>query len=297
MKMKTDNKVFVVDGNWYLHRVWFTMKTSRPYEEVLPYGFVGLICKDACAVRATHVVVAFDGASNFRFKLFESYKANRVKNETGAVADEDYDGDGVPQSKDIYSYLPAVFRYLEASGIAWVTHKKFEADDVLASAAVQYVALGATVVLGAKDKDGYQCLGPKVRMYDSSAIPEPRYITQATAEKRKGVKVGQMIELQTLIGDRIDNIPVLMSEGRAKKILLTYGSISQWFKQSKGDERVWLRAHQTALKLNKQLVTLVTDVAVPEIETLKVAKLKREDWPKAWYAYQSYLYPKSKGLF
>ncbi len=274
------------------------MKTSRPYEEVLPFGFLGLICKDACLVKATHVLVAFDGDRIFRYKVYEGYKSNRVKGEGSASApDEDYDGEA-QQSKDIYSYLPAVLRYLEGHGLAWVRNRKYEADDVLASAAAQYSELpDTTVVLGAKDKDIYQCLGPKVRMFDSSAVPEPRFITQVTAEKRKGVKVAQMTQLQTLIGDRIDDIPVLMSEGRAKKVLAAHGSIGAWFKAANKDERVWLRANQSALKLNKQLVTLVADVALPEMETLKVAKLKREDMPRSWFAYQSYLYPKSKGLF
>lgn len=283
--MKT--KTLLVDGNWYLHRVWFTLRTRKPIEEVLPYNLLSLICKDACAVNATHILVAFDGPSIFRFDIFPEYKISRRK---GVVEDPDSD----KGESDIYTYFPAVVRLLETAGLAVIRPTKHEADDVLASGAAQYPD---TIILGSKDKDGYQALSSKVSMYDSSAKPEPVFITKAKAEKRKGVRVEQMIEFQTLIGDDIDDIPVLLTPGKAKKILSTYGSISNWFKNANADDRAWLRTKQTALRLNKKLVSLATDLSLPEHSDLKMKKVKRENMPMSWYAYQDFIYPKSKGLF
>ncbi len=285
--------IFCVDGNWYLHRVWFTLRTSRPIEEVLPFNFVSLILKDACAVKATHVLVAFDGPNVFRHKIFPEYKGNRDADKAkGNVGD-----DGEEGGREIYSYLPAVRAYLEMAGLAWVQPRTHEADDIFASASHQYGALANTkVVGGAKDKDSYQSLRANVVGYDSTAEP-PRYITVAFAEKSKGVKVSQMVMYQTLIGDKIDNIPTLKPPVAAKKLIQQWGSFKKWFAGGTKEDKVWLRANQVKLALNKRLVEMVTDLSLPELGALKMAKKERLNMPKSWYAYKDYLYPKTKGLF
>ncbi len=286
--------VFAVDGNWYLHRVWFTLKTSRPIEDVLPHNFVALVLKDACAVRATHIVIAFDGPNVFRHHIYHEYKGNRKEKEgKGQVGD-----DGDEAGKDIYAYLPAVRDYIDAAGLTWIQPRKHEADDVLASVAAQYGTLANTkVVLGAKDKDGYQSLRhKKVVAYDSTAEP-PRYITADIAEKSKGVLVTQMVMFQTLIGDKIDNIPTLKPPAQAKKIINKWGSFKAWFAGGTKEDKVWLRANQVKLVLNRKLVEMAVDLSLPDLDTLKMAKLDRQDMPRSWYAYKDFLYPKTKGLF
>jgi DNA polymerase-1 len=278
------DKIFIVDGNWYLHRVWFTLRTKRPIEEALPYALVGLIMKDACAVRATHLLVAFDGPSVFRYKIYPEYKATRKGKQGGKDQEEG--------ATDIYSYLPAVRAGLEAAGICWIQPKTYEADDVLASAAGQY---SGRVILGSRDKDGYQSLNDHTVAYDSTP-DAPVFITREAIEKKFGFSVSQMVMYQTLIGDAIDNIPSLRPPAKAKKIIQTWGSFAAWFKGSKED-RAWIRANEVALRLNKKLVSMATDLALPELQSLRVPKLKRENMPKPWYAYQDLCYPKSRGLF
>ncbi len=282
-------RIFVVDGNWYLHRCWFTLRTSRPIEDVLPHNFVSLIMKDACAVKATHVLVAFDGPSVFRYSIYPDYKANRSR---GSGETEDGDEAG----KDIYEYLPHVRQYLEKCGLTWVQPKLHEADDVLASAAHQYGKIAIMVICGSRDKDGYQSLASNVSAYDSTQDP-PVYITVASAEKSKGVKVSQMVMLQTLIGDKIDNIPTLKTLGEARKIINKWGTLKAWYKGAEEKDKAWIRANQVALDLNKKLVEMVTDLALPEINELRIPKRDIKDMPRSWYAYQSWLYPKTRGLF
>lgn len=285
------NTVFCVDGNWYLHRVWYTLNTKRPIEEVLPNNFLSLVMKDACAVGATHVLVAFDGAKVFRYKVYPAYKANR----DGPKGESTKDDEG---GKQIYEYLKAVRDHLTEAGICWVQNSTHEADDVNASAAVQYSELPDTVVvLGAKDKDVYQVLSSKVRLYDSSAKPTPRFITQAKAEKAKGVGVSKMVMYQTLIGDKIDNIPSLMRPATAQKTINKWKSFKDWFDKGTDEDRRWLRVNQVKLRLNRQLVELKKDLSIPSIAELKVPKLKRQGMPKAWYVFQDLTYPKMKGLF
>lgn len=266
------------------------MRTSRPIEDVLPYNFLGLMMKDACATNASHVLVAFDGSHLFRHEIFPEYKANR----TGKSSTVHLDNDG--GGAEIYSYLPHVRSFLESAGIVWMQNKRYEADDALASAAVQYGGLPDTkVIMASKDKDGYQSLRSNVVAYDSTSEP-PVYITVDVAEKKKGIKVEHMVMYQTLIGDKIDNIPALKSPQAAKKVINTWGSFKAWFDNSK-EERAWLRANQAKLQLNRMLVEMQTDLMLPELSELVVPKLDRQNMPRAWYAYQSFRYPKTKGLF
>lgn len=284
-------RLLAIDGNWYLHRCWFTLRTNREIGEALAYSFVGLIMKDACAVKATHILVAFDGPNGFRHKIFPDYKANRGKSQ-GATGD-----DGEEAGKDIYSYLPTVRAYLEKSGLVWIQPRTHEADDVMASVAFQFGSPGTVkVIMGSKDKDGYQSLGQHVVAYDSTAEP-PRIITAEMAEKSKGVKVSQMVMYQTLIGDKIDNIPSLKPPAQAKKAINKWGSFKVWFAKGSTEDKVWLRANQVKLALNKKLVEMATGLTLPPLNDLKVPKLERPDMPRAWYAYRDMMYPKAKGLF
>lgn len=285
------DKILGIDGNFYLHRVWFTMRTSRPIEDVLPKAFVGLVMKDACAVNATHLLVAFDGPSVFRYSIFPDYKASRNKEKTVASTDEE-----VPEVQ-IYSYLPHIRAMLEKCGIIYTQPKRHEADDVLASMSWQYGSLPNTkVVMGSGDKDGYQSLRSNVIAYNSSQNP-PDIITCAVAEKRKGISVSKMVMYQTLIGDGIDDIPQLMKPAAARKIINRWGTFKEWFANADKDEKRWLRANQVALSLNKKLVEMDCNLPLPEVAELRVPKLALNDMPRAWYTYQSFLYPKSKGLF
>lgn len=287
-------RIFSVDGNWYLHRCWFTLRTNRPIEEALPYNMIGLIMKDACAVKATHILVAFDGPQVFRHAIFPEYKANRKEKKAEKAEQHDGDEDG---GADIYSYLPAVRAGLETAGIVWIQPKKHEADDVNASAGHQYGALkNTTVILGCRDKDVYQSLRANVKAYDSTQEP-PRFITMDMAEKSKGVLTSQMVMYQTLIGDKIDNIPTLKPPAKAKQAIKLWGSFKAWFEKGTKEDKIWLRANQVKLSLNRKLVEMDTKLILPDLHELKMPKLDRKDMPKSWYVYQSWLYPKSKGLF
>jgi len=288
--MALKKRLFFCDGNWYLHRVFYTLKTSRPIEEVLPMNFLALVMKDACAVKADHVLVAFDGHEIFRYNVYPEYKANRSEKEKRPDgSDEGF--------KDVYSCLPQIRELFAKCGLVLVQHKKYEADDFWASVAVQYSKKGFIVVGGGKDKDGYQVLSDVVKMYDSSSKPEPKWISAEKAEKAKGVPIKKMVMYQTLLGDKIDNIPQIMSPAKAKAACIKYDSIQEMFENGDKETRKFLRTKQVQLRINRQLVELKTDLALPDVQTLKPAKIQLKNMPASWYAHQELCWPKSKGLF
>jgi DNA polymerase-1 len=292
--------IFVVDGPWYLHRAFHTLKTSRPVQEALPYHFLSMCMKDALAVRAHYVLVAFDGPSVFRYKVYPQYKASRHERKEAPV-----DAENAEPKDDIYKYLPDVYALLHKLGIIFFQPKFHEADDVLCSVAHAY-GNEYKVIGGAQDKDGYQWLTNYAKMYDSSAKgrdgkSRPRYIDVAYAEKQKGVTVAQMVDYQTLIGDRGDDIPAIQGFGpaKAKAVLAQYGTIQNWYKKCKKD-REFITAEADSIRRNRKLVKLAKDVLPPnDLSEWRLRKNHSADkfLSRSFHSYISFLYPRSKGLF
>ncbi len=257
------NRVFVVDGNWYIHRVYFALQgKSQKLESSLPYAFLRLIAKDGLSVRATHLLVAFDGDSVFRYKVYSKYKASR--NEGKEIKDQ--------LGKDVYEYLPNLLRYLENVGVPFIQMKKYEADDVLASVAA-YLGGNNTVILGTRDKDQHQVLGPNVSQYVSIG-KTPFYIREKdvlTKYKLKSCK--QFVDYQTIIGDSIDGIHGVkgMTPMKAAKLLQTHKSLKRFLKTPQGKE--WI-PHLELLRRNRKLVKLVDDCYQPELDELKLTRPK-----------------------
>lgn len=282
----------MVDGNYYLYRAWHVLHTDNDIGKALAHLFLSMVCKDAAATKATHLLVAFDGDS-FRYNVYAMYKSERKLN--GKNKSSKAEG-----SKEIYTYLTEVKNYLTEAGITWIQPKDYEADDVGAACAA-IATDNIKVIIGTKDKDSYQLLNTNVKMYNSSAKPNPVYITEEKAEKAKGVPIKLMIDYQTLLGDKIDSIPGFTGYGpdKVKKTLMKFGSIKKWLLKGSKEDKRWITENKEDLRRNRKLVTLVKNCVDIDIDELKVPKLKGNNnkFPKAWHIYQSFLYPKSKGLF
>ena len=292
--MKT--KLFVVDGNWYLHRCYFTINPKyREVKDALVYSFISLICKDAGKVGADHLLVAFDGAEVFRYKLYPAYKANRSEQKEGSNIREGF--------KEVYYYLPFVLQTLSQLEFVWIQPRKFEADDVLCSAASFYKDADQ-IICGTKDKDAFQYLNERVCLYDSSFKVKgeirPRFITDKDVPKLKGVEANQMVSYQCLVGDSIDNIPQILHPAKAKKLIKTYGKVTSALQSDEYKEV--LLPNLEKLKLNAKLVTLRKDVELPDFEILKLKRKELDDelrqfLPKTYFGLLDQVAPRTKGLF
>lgn len=265
-----------VDGNWMLHRAFHTQN----YESVdagraIMQRFVGLVAKDALLAKATSVCVAFDGARIFRYKVYPDYKAQRNKS---------------PDGKSPYDYLDGLMDYLAELGIHTVQFHKYEADDVLCSLAKR---TEGKLTVATKDKDAYQYVTDAVTLLDSSAKPRPRLLKYADIVDVFGVPPEQCLDLQTLVGDKIDNIPQLVTRAKALKGLRKWGSLRAWLEGDR-ELRAQLRDQKAQLALNRKLVKLIDTIDV----TTEVPKwYKGNDVPRAYAVWRDFANPKSKGLF
>lgn len=273
--MKT--RIFGVDGNWYLHRLYYTQFESPDKGRHIAKRFVSIVCKDALAVKANRILVAFDGARVFRYKLYDGYKGTREKST----------GEGP------YDYLGLVIEAFAECGIPVLQISKYEADDVLCSLGVQHASEDIEVVIGTKDKDANQYVSDYVSLYDSSAKPEPKAFTVEDLLETTGFSPRQYLTHQLLTGDKIDNIPRLMMPAEVKRNLLKHGSFKAWKEQDKVFAK-FVKANAEALKLNQKLVQLVSDI---EIDVPKIAWSTDQKLPAQYLALKAFCNPRSKGLF
>lgn len=272
------DKYAAFDGNWYLHRIFHTASESSSAESICS-RFIGLVCADALALRATRILVAFDGPRIFRYKLYKPYKGTRSK------------------KSGVYDSLGRLLEYLSYLSIPTIQLTQYEADDVLASLAMSF----RPITLCTRDKDMYQCLvASSIRLYDSSAKPRPVVMDAASVEVKTGLKPRFHIQYQCLIGDKIDNIPAIMTPAPAKKGLREHGAIGRWSARDRAARKIF-RANREQIDINRKLVTLVKDIkAVNEFEWGIVPKVKADPGlrlPNAYYQYVEFLHPKSRSLF
>lgn len=279
--------IFGIDGNWYLNRAYAIAGTKDP-EQAVTYLFLSLMFKDALAVKAKRVFVAFDGPEVFRYKLYKKYKGNRDKHKENRGKD---DTSNLIYSKSL-PFLQGVLTLLE---IPWEQHRDKEADDVLASSSYVY----DKIVLGAQDKDLYGHLREGVRLFDSKIKVGSKYITHETVRKKLGIDPKHMELYQTLIGDSGDNIPGLKGVGpkTAQHICNTYGSINEWYKAADAETKLMLKRNKDKLALTRKLVTLRRDCPAHALQIPADIATRGVKVPNSVRQYLEFLYSRTKSLF
>lgn len=290
--------VYAVDGNWLLHRVYYTLERKpewddAEYSRILAARFVNSFCNDAVVAEATHGLVAFDGPAVFRYDIYPQYKANR-RGRGGAANTEAASRlapTGIPD-REVYDWLDSTIAYVRECGIPCVQLPKYEADDVLATIA-RVAGKKFSLVMGTKDKDCFQLLGKDVRMLYWDHVQKTHvWMDVRAAEKRVGLRQSQFIEYQTLIGDKTDNVPSCKERfgpKTAQKTLAAHGSIAGWYKQADDKTRRWLIEIQGKLKLNRRLVTLVCDAFEFSLADAKLRLVNGDNRPAGFRALSRYL--------
>jgi DNA polymerase-1 len=269
---------YIVDMNWYIHRVFFTTKylAANPAQNMC-YRLLSMICKDAIACKANHILLAIDGEHVFRHDIYPSYKANRGGKAVSG-----------PAGHEPYEHLASISKFFKRLSFPVVQLEKYEADDVLCSVATQF---DGHVVVGTADKDSYQYLSDHVCMYNSAAKPNPEFIREEDVVDKIGLPASLALDYQTVIGDPIDNVPRLYSIAKTKKALLEHGSFKKWWA---ADKELRLAVAPAALKLNRKLVKLVgtIDCEMPA-SPKKLAGIDNRSYSD-WFEFMN---PKTKSLF
>ncbi|MEM6372485.1 MAG: DNA polymerase I, partial [Pseudomonadota bacterium] len=191
----------------------------------------------------THVAVIFDkGSHTFRNDMYDLYKANR---------------DAMPE--DLRPQIPLTRQATEAFNIACKEKEGFEADDIIATLAVQARAAGGRCTIISSDKDLMQLVGDGVEMLD--AMKNKRIDREGVFEKF-GVYPDRVVDVQALAGDSVDNVPGAPGIGIKTAALLIneYGDLDGLLERAgeikQPKRRETLINHADQIRLSRDLVRL-----------------------------------------
>lgn len=268
--MKT---LYLIDGYAQFFRAYHAIRTpmTSPVTKEptnMTYGFVGMLLKllrgeGQVGGPPDYVAVALDiggDRGTFRSELYPEYKANRSET-----------------PDDLPVQVERALKLLEAIGVPVVGSAGFEADDVIATLASTYSDKhpDVRVRIISKDKDLKQLLGegaPPTEMYD---IHTDVVIDEKSLMDETGLRPDQVIDMLTLMGDTVDNVPGVEGVGAktAAQLLAEFGTLDaildevredkpkkDWKIKGKRRERILEAADR--LPLSKQLVSLRHDVPV-----------------------------------
>lgn len=250
-------QLHLVDATYELFRAFFA-QPSRQAPDGREVGAIrGLLSTLILLTRdATHLGCATDHVvESFRNNLYPGYK-------TGA---------GI--APELSSQFHLAEDAMRALGLVVWPMVDFEADDALATAATQFRASAAQVLLASPDKDLAQCVdGTHVVMLDR----KNNTTMDADGVRTKfGVLPSSIPDYLALVGDSADGYPGLPGWGAksAAAVLSVYGTIenipldaASWTVKVRGADKLaqTLTAQKSDALLFKTLATLRTDVPLTE---------------------------------
>ncbi|WP_170401319.1 DNA polymerase I [Ruegeria arenilitoris] len=260
----------LIDGSAFIFRAYHALPPLTRKSDGLPIGAVSGFCNmlqkyvegNAGPDAPTHVAVIFDkGSHTFRNDLYDLYKANR---------------EAMPE--DLRPQMPLTREATRAFNIACKELEGYEADDIIATLAVQAREAGGRVTIVSSDKDLMQLVGGGVEMLD--AMKNKRIDRDGVLEKF-GVGPERVVDVQALAGDSVDNVPGAPGIGVKTAALLIneYGDLetlldnAEKIKQPK--RRQTLIEKREQIELSKKLVQL--DEQTPLDFTLDDLEVKDPD--------------------
>ncbi|GIG57174.1 hypothetical protein Lfu02_15460 [Longispora fulva] len=201
------------------------------------------------------VIVAFDGENGGASRKEEhpGYKASRPTDEASLLP---------------LTFLPDVYRGLDAHGIARVELDHAEADDVIATL-VHATPAPRQVIIMSGDRDYYQLITTdgRVRVLNPRFRDGQRLVDEAAVLERHGVTPAQWADFRALMGDPADEIPGVHGIGaKTAATLLAGGLTLEDLRDSgrleSGRARRVAEQFETALKW-RDMIRLTVDMDLP----------------------------------
>ena len=240
----------LIDGSAFIFRAYHALPPLTRKSDGLPIGAVSGFCnmlqryvEGNAGGDVTHVAVIFDkGSHTFRNDMYDQYKANR---------------EAMPE--DLRPQIPLTRDATIAFNIACEEKEGFEADDIIATLAVQAREAGGRCTIISSDKDLMQLVGGGVEMFDAM---KNNTIDREGVHAKFGVYPERVVDVQALAGDSVDNVPGAPGIGIKTAALLIneYGDLdallerASEIKQPKRRQTLIDNADQ--IRLSRRLVQL-----------------------------------------
>ena len=256
----------LIDGSAYIFRAYHALPPLTRKSDGLPVGAVAGFCNilfrylegNKSGDAPTHVAVIFDHSSKtFRNDIYPAYKANRPD---------------LPE--DLRPQFPLTRDATRAFNIACIETEGFEADDIIATLSCRARDAGGNVTIISSDKDLMQLVGDGVEMFDPM---KNKRIGPDEVFEKFGVAPNRVVDVQSLAGDSVDNVPgapgigiktaaLLIQEfGDLETLLARAGEIPQ------PKRREALVNNADLIRISKRLVSLDCDMPIDfTLESLEV---------------------------
>jgi DNA polymerase-1 len=242
---------YIIDGHAHIYRAYFApfrdlmSPTGEPTKATFVFTQRLLNLIDQRKPDYLAMVIDAGDETVFRKEIFPEYKSNRKSRPD----------DFGPQEERIISLVRDV-------GIPIFVKGGFEADDLIATMAARLCDKDFDVYMVSSDKDLRQVVNDCTKMYDAytDEVIDPKRL-----EEKYGFTPKEAVEIQTLMGDNIDNVPGIPGVGdkTALKLIKQYGSAENVLAhvgELKGKMRENFEKYAERIPVARQLVTLKTDV-------------------------------------
>ncbi len=244
--------MILIDAHGLIFQVFHAIRDRMSSPTGLPTNALFGFSRDVLFLRAQqpeYLLCAYDHSEKtFRNDLAPDYKANRA-----------------PMPDDLRVQIPLIHKALSALGVPTLGHPDYEADDLLATVAAAAEQRGLDVWLCTSDKDCRQLISDKVRMFNLRKRSE---FGKKELLEDWGVTPGQVVDLQTLVGDSVDNVKGVPGIGikTGAKLLQEFGTLDNLLgrlDEVPGKKQESIRASLPYLEQTRTLVRLVASVPVP----------------------------------
>jgi DNA polymerase-1 len=261
----------LVDGHSVAFRAYYalpdTLRDASGAAANAVYGFLNILFRVLTDQRPSHLVVTFDLGEPFRVALYPGYKATR---EMGP--------------EDLEPQVEKLRRLLAVLHIPVCELEGFEADDLLATLALQAGAHALQVDVLSGDLDVLQLVRDGVRVLaPGKTFAEPVIYDAARVVERFGVTPVQLRDWKALVGDASDEIPGVRGIGKktATELVQRHGSLAAIYAHLHGLESARVRnalaAGRHDADLSYRLVTLRDDAPVTlDLATARLGGFEHE---------------------
>ncbi|MDN5342173.1 MAG: polymerase [Oceanotoga sp.] len=248
--------LYLIDGSGIAYRAFFAignwMSTSdgKPTNAIFGVSRMMLkILNDYIKKDEDSILFVMDKKTKtYRHELLESYKAQRPK-----APDE------------FIAQLPNINEMVENLGINVIAFDKYEADDVIATAAIKYKNDYDNIFIITSDKDMMQLIKENIFILrPEKGTTDIKKYDSKEVKNKMGVFPNQIIDLLALMGDSSDNIPGVKGIGikTAQKLLAEFKNLENIYENIdsvKGATKKKLIENKEMAFLSQKLVKLMLD--------------------------------------
>ncbi|HEY8541146.1 MAG TPA: DNA polymerase, partial [Pseudothermotoga sp.] len=248
-------RLFLFDGTGLAYRAYYAVDQSLSTSSGLPtnatYGVLRMLIKFLKEYIEIGDCVAFamdKKTHTYRHELLEEYKAQR------------------PQTPDaMIQQLPYIKKGVEALGIKVLEYEGCEADDVIATLAKKGEDFFKEIYIVTGDKDILQLVNEKIKVWRPlKGISDLELYDSSKVKEKFQVDPSQIIDMLSLMGDAVDNVPGVKGIGMktAIELIQKYGNLENIYQNIDKNSRIGkllLEGQADAFK-SKKLVTLMKDL-------------------------------------